>query len=126
MKLLFIGCAILLLFVSQLSRACDKNVQYIKSGTVVNCDAWLVNSKTMNELTQKSDSLEVSQRLIEQQKQLIKLNNEEIEFYKVQSQSRAKELNKAESKQFWTGIGGFALGVVLTGLATKVAIEASK
>lgn len=126
MKLFFIGCAVLLLFLSQLSRACDKNVQYVKTGTAVTCDGWLVNGKTMNMLTQKSDSLEVSQRLIEQQKQLIKLNNEEIEFYKVQSQNRAKELDKAETRRMWTNLGHFALGVVLTGIAAKTAIEVSK
>lgn len=128
MKLYLIVLTIALYLIAGILRAdaCERNVMYVPKGTEVKCDTWLVKDSQMQEFAKTSDKLELSQKLIEQQKQLIKLNNEEIEFYKVQSQSRSKELNKAETRRFYSNVGYFVLGVVITGFATKVAIEASR
>lgn len=126
MKLLFIGCVIILWVLTNVAKACDKNVEFIKTGTTVNCDTWIVKDPTMQEMAKTVDKLELTEKLVEQQKTLLKLSNEEIEHYKAQSQSRGKELNKAESRQYLTGLAGFALGVVLTGIAAKAAIEATR
>lgn len=126
MKLLFIGCVIILVILSNLAKACDVDVKPIKSGTTVNCDAWIVKDSQMKEFAKNDDKRIIAEKLLEQHKQLLKLSDSEIEFYKVQSQSRGKELNKAETKRFWTNIAYFGLGVVLTGVAAKAAIEATK
>lgn len=126
MKLLFIGCVIILVILSNLARACDVDVKPIKSGTTVHCDAWIVKDSQMKEFAKTDDKLIKTETLLEQHKQYLKLSNEEIEHYKVQSQSRGKELDKAETKRFWSNLGHFALGVVLTGVAAKAAIEVTK
>lgn len=126
MKLLFIGCVIILLVLSNLAKACESNVKYVKSGTVLNCDTWIVKDSQMKEFAKTDDKLIITEKLLEQHKTLIKLSNEEIEHYKVQSQSRGKELAKAETRRFWSNLGHFALGVIITGVAAKAAIEVTK
>jgi hypothetical protein len=98
---------------------CPKNVQKVDS-------CWIVSEPQMQNFAKMDDELELQKKLQLQQEHLIKLNNAEIEYYKKQSNDNAKALQKSESQKFWLGVGAFALGVVLTGVAAKAAIEATK
>lgn len=102
------------------------DVQKVKSGATVICDSWVVSPETMQKLTRTDEELEKTKKLVLAQEHLQKLSEAEIEFYKKRSTAQQKELSKVESKQFLTGVGAFALGVVLTGIAAKAAIEATK
>lgn len=106
--------------------ACPNNVQKIKAGEPAPCSAWLVSEPTMQEMARNKDELETSKKLILAQEHLQKLTEEEAEFYKRRASAREKELEKAEVRSFWKTAGAFALGVVVTGLAAKAAIEASR
>ena len=57
---------------------------------------------------------------------IVRLSEREVEYYKSKSTSTRKELEKSDNKRFWTNLGHFALGVVLTGIAAKAAIESTK
>jgi hypothetical protein len=126
MKLFAITLAVFLLLLSQLSRA--QNVSKVPKGTTLTTteDVWIVKDSQMQEFAKTHDKLELTEKLVKTNEQLLKLSDTEMEFYKRRSQSQAKELDKAESRRFWATAGAFALGVVLTGVAAKAAIEASK
>lgn len=120
MKLFFLGCAIILLLLSQLSRAaCEKDVARISVNSLAPCDGWIVKDSQMQEFAKNKDTLELT-------KQLVKLSETEVEFYKRRSYSQAVELEKAETRRFWSTAAGFTLGVILTGVAAKAAIEVSR
>jgi hypothetical protein len=105
---------------------CPKNVQKLSEGSSAPCTGWLVSEPKMQDITKSTDELELTKKLVQSQEQLIKLSDAEIEFYKRRSVSQQEELNKAEIRQFWATAGAFALGVVLTGIAAKAAIEAAR
>lgn len=105
---------------------CPQNVSKAKPGAVVPCDAWVVSEQQMQEFARTEDKykIEVTRGLTLEKLRL--LDEQEIEFYKVRSSSLQKEVNSGESKRFWSNLGFFVLGIVLTGVAAKAAIESSK
>jgi hypothetical protein len=105
---------------------CPQNVQKLQTGTVTNCTGWLVSEPKMQEIMKDAEQLELQKKLQLQQEHLRKLDLQEIEFYKLQNSRNMKALEKSESQKYWTGIGAFALGVIVTGLAAKVAIESTR
>jgi hypothetical protein len=105
---------------------CPQNVQKVKNGTVANCDGWLVSEPTMQEMARNADVVETQKKLVQSMEHLRKLDLDEIEHYKKRSTEAHKALSQSEKQRFWVGVGAFALGVVLTGVAAKAAIEASK
>lgn len=118
--------ALIVFLSSNIVLACPNNVQKIKAGEASPCNAWIVSEPTMQKMAKTDEELEKTKKLVQAQEHLQKLSNAEIEFYKQRSRAQQKELEKAEIKSFWKTTGAFALGVVLTGLAAKAAIEATR
>jgi hypothetical protein len=121
-----IALSIGLFFLIAPAFACPNNVQRIGTGESSPCSGWLVKDSQMQVFTKNSDELVKTKELVEAQDKLLKLSEAEMEFFKRSSRKAREEAFKAEGKAFWTGVGGFALGVVLTGIAAKAAIEAAK
>jgi len=130
MKLLFISLAFLLLFVSQCAKAkaaeCPKNVQRISEGTAAPCSGWIVKDEQMQTFARTSDQLELEKQTTKLNEQLLRLNQDEIEFYKKRATVATDKLENADKARFWSNLGYFMLGVALTGVAAKTAIEVSK
>ncbi len=126
MKLLFLFCAILLFCLSQLARACDKNVSRITKDSPSPCTAWVVSDEQMQEFAKSADKLELNKKEKEIDLQMLRLSEREVEYYRQKSDITRKELLKADNKRFWTNLAHFSLGVVLTGIAAKAAIESTK
>lgn len=105
--------------------SCD-NVTKVAKGNPAPCNGWHVSDPQMQDFRKQTDQLQIQKDIHKVNEQLIKLSETEINFYKSRVKSQAKELDKAESKRFWTQAGAFVLGVVLTGVAAKAAIEATK
>ena len=105
---------------------CAKNVQKAKTGTPLTCDAFIVSEEQMQSFAKQTDELEIARKMSQVNEQLVKLNATEMEYYKQQSAGRAKELEKQDTRRFWTNTAYFCLGVVLTGIAAKAAIESTK
>lgn len=112
--------------ICDIALACPNNVQKIKVDERSVCNGWLVSESTMQKIAKTDEELEKTKKLVLAQEHLQKLSNAEIEFYKQRSKAQQRELEKAEIKSFWKTTGAFALGVVLTGLAAKAAIEATR
>lgn len=106
--------------------ACPTNVQKIKVGEASPCTAWLVSEPTMQKLAKTDEELEKTKKLVQAQEHLQKLSEAEIDFYKQRSSAQQKQLEKAETKNLLITTGAFVLGVVLTGVAAKAAIEATR
>ena len=106
--------------------ACPNNVQTIKQGSQAVCDGWLVSDNQMQTFAKTTDELDLEKKAHELNKRLRTLDQVEIEFYRNKYHNSVKNYDKLESSKFWTNIGFFALGVVLTGISAKAAIEASK
>jgi hypothetical protein len=128
MRIFLYGLFVLILVHFFLAPAfsCPQNVQKVKSGTTTNCDGWLVSEPKMQEFSKQHDELELRRKLQLQQEHLRKLDLEEIEYYKLKNKHTQSALEKSESQKFWSNIGMFSLGVVLTGVAAKAAIEATR
>jgi hypothetical protein len=115
----------LLLFINT-AFACDKNVQKLSKDSPSPCAGWLVSEDQMQSFAKQTDQLELNKKSAEVHSQMLKLTEKEMDYYKQKSVSVGKELDKADSRRFWTNLGHFALGVVLTGIAAKAAIESTK
>ena len=122
----FIALLLSLLLITPTFAACEKNVQRINTGTSSPCTGWIISDDQMQSFAKDSEHLELSQRINKVNEQLIKLSETEIDYYKSMSKARAKDLEKAETRRFWSNVGFFALGVVLTGVAAKAAIESTR
>lgn len=116
---------IALLFSSPVFSGCP-NVVRINTGTSSPCDGWLVSEPQMQDFAKTDDKLKLEQEMSQLNKQLLSLSAAEIEFYKERAKSQSKELEKAETRQWLSTAGAFALGVVLTGIAAKAAIEVAR
>lgn len=128
MKLIIISWCVLLLLFAAISNsyACEKNVIKVAVGNPAPCVGWHVSDSKMQDFAKETDQLQLAKDLNKVNEQLIRLNETEIDYFRQKSKSRAKELEQAEKRQFWHGVGMFTLGVVLTGVAAKAAIEVSK
>jgi hypothetical protein len=49
-----------------------------------------------------------------------------ITYYRKESSSRDAELTRVKFKSFWTNVGYFTLGVLITSFAAKAAIESTR
>jgi len=117
---------VLALLLTTSAYSCPNNVQKVKSGTIANCDGWLVSEPAMQDFAKTDEKLEKSAKLILEQEYLQKLTEAEVDFYKKRSTEVEKALSQSERQKFWIGIGTFALGVAITGIAAKAAIESVK
>jgi hypothetical protein len=105
--------------------ACQ-NATKVKTGTPAPCEGWHVSEPTMQNIMKNEEQLELQKKLQSQLEHLRKLDAQEIEFYRTQSKNNQKALDKSEQQKFWVGAGAFALGVILTGIAAKAAIESTR
>lgn len=71
-------------------------------------------------------SYDKSERLVPELKQLNDLHDLRHELYKKELSEARSEINKARFKGYVGTVGGFLLGVIITGVAARAAIEATK
>lgn len=108
------------------SADCTRNASKLESGAVAPCSGWLFSPSYTQETAKNIELIQNKEQQIQALGKLQVLTESEVEFYKVRSQNLAKEYSKAENKAFWSNLGFFALGVVITGIAAKTAIESTK
>jgi lipopolysaccharide export LptBFGC system permease protein LptF len=98
----------------------------LKKGDTAPFEGVLVDAPQMKEFRQINEDKKNLELQNLKLKDLALINEERVELYRVQSELLNKELSKAETRSFWKSIGYFALGVVVTGMAAKVAIESTR
>jgi cell shape-determining protein MreC len=105
---------------------CSKNVHKAQAGTTINCPAWIVSDKQMQEFVKVDEENPLLKEKISLQEKKLFLTETELEIYKDNNKALKKEVSKMERKSFYTNVGYFVLGALLTGFAAKVAIETTK
>jgi hypothetical protein len=98
----------------------------MKRGDVCAFDGVLVDAPQMKEFRQINEDKKNLELQNLKLKDLSAVQDERVELYRQQAQSLNSELAKSESRSFWKSIGYFGLGVLVTGLAAKVAIESTR
>jgi len=86
----------------------------------------LIDSEQMKEfrkINEDKKSLELENLKL---KDLSLINDQRIELYKTEVKQVREDLSRSEKKAFWQSAGTFVLGVLVTGFAAKVAIEATR
>jgi hypothetical protein len=108
------------------TNALAQSVQKLDKGTPAPFSGWLITEKVAETSARNVDLLEAKEKQILKLEHLRVLDAGDMEHYKQRSKDLQKQLHKQETKQYWTNAGAFALGVLLTGLAAKAAIESTK
>ena len=97
----------------------SQNAIKIKKGEKASFSGALVKEETLDRLIKSDKKVLVLEqlRLIDEQK---------VDIYKDRLLNTEKELSKSNRRKFWSNIGYFTLGVIITGLAAKTAIESAR
>ena len=100
------------------------NVSYaemviVKKGDPAPFEGILVDQAQMKEFRQINEDKKNLELQNLKLKDLALINDERVDLYR-------KELSSSETKSLWKSVGYFALGVLVTGFAAKVAIESTR
>lgn len=116
----------ILLILCLLSSSLNAEMVKLDKGQSAPFDGILSDAAQMKEFRQLNEDKKNLEAQNIKLKDLALINEERVGLYRVQSELLNKELSKAETRSFWKSIGYFALGVVVTGMAAKVAIESTR
>lgn len=113
------------LAISSSVHGCD-NIQRIKETEVAPCSGWLVKDDTMQQIGKDKKELEVTKQQNITLKELGTTNDQIIDFHKTRAKDLEKSLRWEENKSNLKLIGGFVLGVVISGFTVYSMKQASK
>jgi hypothetical protein len=116
----------LLLWAWASTNAYAQNAQKLSQGATAPYSGWLFTESAAQDLAKDKLLLKNKEEQILKFELIRSLTDTELEFYKKKNKDLANELSKQDSRRFWATSGAFVLGVVLTGLAAKAAIESSR
>jgi hypothetical protein len=91
----------------------------LKKGDIAPFEGILSDAAQMKEFRQINEDKKNLELQNLKLKDLSAIQDERVELYK-------SELKSSESRSFWKSVGYFTLGVLITGLAVKVAIESTR
>jgi len=114
---------LIVLLIMQTSHA---DMAALKKGDSAPFDGIISDAAQMKEFRQINEEKKLLELQNLKLKDLSAVQDERVELYKRQASSLNDEIGKAESRSFWKSIGYFTLGVLVTGLAAKVAIESTR
>ena len=86
----------------------------------------LVDAAQMKEFRQINEEKKLLETENLKLKDLGVINDQRIDLYKEHVKQVTEDLSRSERRAFWQSVGTFALGVVVTGFAAKVAIESTR
>lgn len=98
----------------------------LKKGDIAPSDGILVDAAQMKEFRQLNEDNKNLELQNVKLKDLGIIQEQRIDLYKQEVQRVTEDLSRSERKAFWQSAGTFVLGVIVTGFAAKVAIEASR
>lgn len=86
----------------------------------------LVDQEQMKEFRAIDTRLKLMERQNDSLKELNLRLEDRIVYYRKEAGAREAELTRVKFKSFWTNVGYFALGVIITSVAAKAAIESTR
>lgn len=126
MRIIFIIMWVVFIFSINPSRSRAEDMVVIKEGDTAPMDGILVSSERMKQFRQTNEDYKLLKLENLKLKDLSEINDQRIVLYKDHVKQVTDDLSRSERRRFWTNVGYFALGVVVTGFAAKVAIESSR
>jgi hypothetical protein len=103
-----------------------QTIQRIEKGASSPISGWVITDQIAQDAARNKDLLEAKEQKILKLEHLRVLDTGDIEHYKQRSKALEDRLHKEETKRFIHTAGAFALGVLLTGIAAKAAIESTR
>jgi hypothetical protein len=113
-----------MLIISITSNAQD--IVPLNKGEVAPFTGALVPPDRLNDMRKTDEELRITKKQIVQYKDLQIVNAQRMEYYKGTVKDYQEELSEERTKSTIKSAGYFLLGALLTGLATKIAIESAK
>lgn len=98
----------------------------IEKGVKAPFSGVLITPKEFNEFRKTDELSKLRIKQIQNLRDLSIVKDQRIGFYQKQVTVARRELFKSDSKRFYTNILYFTLGVILTGVAAKAAIQATR
>lgn len=116
----------MLIFTIVLSSNLRAEMTVLKKGDAAPFDGVLSDAAQMKEFRQINEDKKNLELQNVKLKDLGDIQEQRIDLYKQEVQRVREDLSRSEKKAFWQSAGTFVLGVLVTGFAAKVAIEASR
>lgn len=116
----------LLMITLIISHANSQDIVKLNQGEVAPFTGALVSPDRLNEFRITDEEHKIAKKQIIQFKDLQIVNDQRIDYYKSTTEEYKEELSEERTKSTIKSAGYFLLGALLTGLATKVAIESTK
>jgi hypothetical protein len=101
-------------------------VQKLDKGVAAPFSGWLITDKIAQDTARNIDLLEAKEKQVLKLEHLRVLDAGDMEHYKKRSNALEDRLHKEENKRTIHTAGAFVLGVLLTGIAAKAAIESTR
>lgn len=98
----------------------------LDKGDIAPYSGILVDAAQMKEFRQINEEKKLLETENLKLKDLGIINDQRIDLYKEHVKQVTEDLSRSERRAFWQSVGTFALGVVVTGFAAKVAIESTR
>jgi hypothetical protein len=117
---------LLIVLLLTLALPCRAEIVALKKGDIAPFEGALVDVNQMKEFREHKTKLDLEVKQNEALKTLNLRLEEKIDFHKAETRAVEKELTKTKFNSNLTNIGYFVLGVALTSLATKFAIDATQ
>lgn len=86
----------------------------------------LLTDEILQEIDKDSRKVEILEKQVITLKDLNLIKDSKVSYYKDEVGFYHKEIKRERRKSFWSNVGYFTLGCLLTGLAAKVAIESTR
>lgn len=102
------------------------DMQVLKKGDSASFDGVLIDAEQMKQFRQINEEKKLLEKENLKLKDLGIINDQRIDLYKEHVKQVTEDLSSSERRAFWQSVGTFALGVVVTGFAAKVAIESTR
>lgn len=102
-----------------------QEIVHLKKGDIAPFEGALADAEQMRVFRENKTKLDLEVKQNEALKTLNLRLEEKIEFHKYETRQVERELTNVKVRSNITNIGYFVLGVALTSLATKFAIEAT-
>ena len=103
-----------------------QKLEVVKKGQKAPYSGLLADKKQMEQFREINEKKKLLEKQNIELKDLALTKDQRIKFHQENADFYKQELRKQESRTFWAKVGYFALGVVVTGIAAKTAIEASR
>lgn len=119
---------LLLVIFLLVSNVCYSNesMKVVKKGEVASFDGVLVSKEQMEEFRRINEENKLLKEKVLTLENIVKIDEIKLKYYADELTATRSLLIAEQANDFWAKAGYFALGVIVTGVAAKSAIESTR